>query len=86
MGPDESLARSAVRTAISTFLKSVGLPLDLRTKEEGRVAADKFYEGGHWHVFCCGGGKAPGGPFMVVSVVKLIADFYKQPSAQNHNR
>eukprot|EP00965_Chrysotila_dentata_P115581 3819770-Pleurochrysis_carterae.AAC.1 len=48
---------------------------------EGRVAADKFYEGGHWHLFCCGVGKAPGGPVMVASVVKLVADFYEELAA-----
>eukprot|EP00965_Chrysotila_dentata_P255092 6212097-Pleurochrysis_carterae.AAC.2 len=69
-----------VRAANSDFLKSVGLPLDLRTKEEGRVAADKFYEGDHWHTFCCGGGKATGGPVMIATLVKLVADHYEELS------
>eukprot|EP00965_Chrysotila_dentata_P024581 813929-Pleurochrysis_carterae.AAC.2 len=34
----------AVRRRISDFLVSVGLPLDMRTKEEGRVAPEKFLE------------------------------------------
>jgi len=67
-----------VRAAISEYLKSVGLPLDLRTKEEGRVAADKFYEGGHWHVFCYGGGRAPGGAVLVATLVKIVADHYEE--------
>eukprot|EP00965_Chrysotila_dentata_P177400 5859118-Pleurochrysis_carterae.AAC.1 len=71
-----------VRGAISDYLKSVGLPLDLRTQDEGRVAADKFYEGGHWHTFCCGGSKAPGGPVMVATLVKIVADHYDELAAK----
>eukprot|EP00965_Chrysotila_dentata_P067853 2244639-Pleurochrysis_carterae.AAC.2 len=68
-----------VRASISDFLRSVGrVPLGLRTNDEGGVAADKFYEGGHWHTFCCGGGKAAGGPVIVATLVKLVADYYEE--------
>eukprot|EP00965_Chrysotila_dentata_P007976 260130-Pleurochrysis_carterae.AAC.1 len=58
----ERSLQTDVPSRISTFLSSVGLPLDLRTKEEEQVAQDnKFYKGGHWQRFCCGGGKSPDG-------------------------
>eukprot|EP00965_Chrysotila_dentata_P063759 2113156-Pleurochrysis_carterae.AAC.2 len=56
------LCSGNVRAGISMYLKSIGLPLDLRTKEEGRIAMEKFYEGSEWHRFYCDGGDSPGGP------------------------
>eukprot|EP00965_Chrysotila_dentata_P087477 2888249-Pleurochrysis_carterae.AAC.10 len=44
---------SDVRSDISEYLVSIGLPLDLRTKEGGRQSMDKFYDGGDWQRLIC---------------------------------
>eukprot|EP00965_Chrysotila_dentata_P178679 5900971-Pleurochrysis_carterae.AAC.1 len=69
------------RGKISAYLASIGLPLDLRTKEEGRQSVDKFYDGGAWQQFVLGGGKSPGGPVIIARLVKLVADWYEEVQA-----
>ena len=73
VGFASTLAKAAVRRDISDYLKDRGLPLDLRTKEEGRVAQDKFYDDCDWHRFCEGGGKSEGGPVMIAALVTKVA-------------
>ena len=65
-----------VRAEISDYLKSIGLGLDLRTKDEGRQAQDKFYDGGVWHTFCVGGKKNPPGPVIIARLLHMIARHY----------
>ena len=71
------LLPAAVRSDMSDYLKTHGLPLDLRTKEEGRVAQDKFYDDCEWNRFIEGGGKSEGGPVMIAALVKKVADYYE---------
>eukprot|EP00965_Chrysotila_dentata_P187801 6172356-Pleurochrysis_carterae.AAC.1 len=66
-----------VRSRMQDLLSEIGLPLDLRTKEEGRQAQDKFYEGSEWQRFCGGGGHSPGGPVIVAQLVLFVADHYQ---------
>ena len=61
-----------VRHEISALLISYGLGLDLRTKEENRVAQDKFYDGGEWHKFIAGGKKNPRGQVTIAQIVLMI--------------
>eukprot|EP00965_Chrysotila_dentata_P094210 3114956-Pleurochrysis_carterae.AAC.1 len=74
-------ATADVRAKISLFLQDIGLPLDWRTKEEGRIDAEKFYEEGHWQRFCCRGGKSPGGACLIATLVKMVADHYDEVAA-----
>mmetsp|Transcript_36593 Transcript_36593/g.80368 ORF Transcript_36593/g.80368 Transcript_36593/m.80368 type:complete len:161 (-) Transcript_36593:588-1070(-) len=72
-----------IRSRISDYLKhQLGLPLDLRTKEEGGVALEKFYEGSEWHRFCCGGGHSPGGPVIIAQIVMMVAEYYEKVQAE----
>ena len=73
-----------VRADISSYLGSVGLGLDLRTKEEGRQSQDKFYDGGVWHTFCIGGKKNPPGPKIIADLMHIIAAHYDSVE-QEHN-
>eukprot|EP00965_Chrysotila_dentata_P043016 1428389-Pleurochrysis_carterae.AAC.1 len=57
-----SCGAAEVREKMHGLLQQYGLAIDLRTKEEGRQTQEKFYEGGEWQKFCCGGGDSPGGP------------------------
>eukprot|EP00965_Chrysotila_dentata_P257974 6213059-Pleurochrysis_carterae.AAC.6 len=62
---------------MQNVLRECGLSIDLRTMEEGRQVQDKFYEGGEWQRFCCGGGLSPGGPVIIAKLVKIIADYFQ---------
>ena len=67
-----------VRHEISALLISYGLGLDLRTKEEGRVAQDKFYDGGEWHKFISGSKKSPRGERIIAEIVLIVATHYER--------
>jgi hypothetical protein len=75
-----------VRAEISEYLSSIGLGLDLRTKEEGRQAQEKFYDGGVWHTFCVGGKKNPPGPKIVAKILHMIALHYDQLQQEHDDR
>eukprot|EP00965_Chrysotila_dentata_P228577 6196682-Pleurochrysis_carterae.AAC.1 len=49
----------------------------MRTKEEGRLSTEKFYDGGVWHQFICEGGKSPGGPVIIAHLVLIVAKYYE---------
>eukprot|EP00965_Chrysotila_dentata_P211812 6186654-Pleurochrysis_carterae.AAC.1 len=61
---------------MSKLLKSYGLGLDLRTKEEGRQSHEKFYDGGEWQIFCEGGKKSPPGTRIVAELMLFIAKHF----------
>eukprot|EP00965_Chrysotila_dentata_P082550 2725002-Pleurochrysis_carterae.AAC.1 len=63
---------------MSAHLKTYGLGLDLRTKEEGRRSQEKFYDGGEWQVFCEGGKKSPPGARIVAELLLMVAQHYRE--------
>eukprot|EP00965_Chrysotila_dentata_P015058 498646-Pleurochrysis_carterae.AAC.1 len=70
------------RATISKYPTSIGFhPLDLRTKDEGRISMDKFYDGGTWHQFICRGGKSPGGSVIIAKPVLIVANYYENVAA-----
>eukprot|EP00965_Chrysotila_dentata_P149508 4937045-Pleurochrysis_carterae.AAC.1 len=81
MTPADCCNAGDTRGKISNYLHNVGLPLDLRTKAEGRFSMDKFYDGGGWQQFICGGGKSPGGAVIIAHLVKIVADHFEELQA-----
>ena len=67
-------ASDDAREEISAYLKEIGHPLDMRTKDEGRVREAKWFTGEAWISFCAGKGKSPGGPIAIAHIVMIIAD------------
>ena len=58
---------------ISAFLKSKNHPLDMRRKEDNRIAAQKWFTGERWQSFVAGKRGSLGGPRMIAEVVMHIA-------------
>ena len=66
------------RELISAQLKLWKHPLDMRTKDEGRVREAKWFTGEAWVSFCAGTCGSPGGPVAIATIVMIIADDLQQ--------
>jgi hypothetical protein len=62
------------RELISAQLKAWKHPLDMRTKDEGRVREAKWFTGEAWVSFCAGTCGSPGGPIAIATLVMIIAN------------
>ena len=81
-----NLHTSQQRQAASELLTSIGCPLDLRTKEEGRRKEDSWFSGAKWQQLVEGNGKNPGGlPRVICSLVRIMEmDMTPRSQAQQH--
>ena len=66
--------RDEGREERQSTLAGYGVPLDLRAKQNGRDALQKFFSGGAWDGFCCGDKKSPGGPKAIAEFLLIILE------------
>ena len=67
-------ASDDARELISELLKSYKHPLDMRRKEDGRAAAQKWFTGEKWATFCAAERGSPGGPIAIATIMMIVAD------------